>query len=74
MGSEVQGMVRAAKIAALKKTISELERERRRLLGAVATAPLDPESHATADALLRALRDRLSTESDKLFDLENGLD
>ena len=74
MGSEVQSILRAARVVALKDTIDELKRERRRLLGAVTTAPLGPESHATVDALLRAIQDRLRIDLDKLFELENGLD
>ena len=72
--SESQSDARADRIAALKSNIDEFRRERRRILGTVATVRLDPESIVTLDNRLRTIRGNLLREQGRLFDLENALD
>jgi hypothetical protein len=69
-----QSDARAVRIAALKASIEELRRERRRVLGIVTTARLDPQSQVTMDDRLRAIQEKLRLELSRLSDLEKTLD
>lgn len=74
MDGQSQSDARAVRIAALKASIEELRRERRRVLGIVTTARLDPQSQVTMDDRLRAIQEKLRLELSRLSDLEKTLD
>jgi hypothetical protein len=73
VGSDVQSVVRAARIAAQKEAVVRLKQERRRLLGMITTVNLSAESKANLDNLLRALQGKLDREINVLAELEDGL-
>jgi hypothetical protein len=50
--------------------IEELRRERRRLLGILATTRVDPDSLEKMEGRLLAVRAKLQSDLDKLSDLE----
>jgi hypothetical protein len=57
-------------IELLRAGIEELRRERRRLLGILATTRVDPDSLEKMEGRLLAVRAKLQSDLDKLSDLE----